>query len=407
MATPLRGLPLRGWPTRSLPVPGDAVVVIVAIEGASPVEYKVIVIDHTTGGNISEVTDFLSLFYHKKLGFKGAWGMELDGDHPLIDQISDKDVIEIHRRDLQYGLNWYRDFVGLVRDEMYSTPQALTEYTVTGSSNLGLLDWRRVAWYAETTNRSTFASQATETIMKTLATYNITASATIGAGRFRDGEIANFTITVQADGANGNNQAWSCAYDNLLDTIRELSKAGGGDFDLIYDKSANSWEFRWYTGQRGVDRSSTVRFALNFDNMSSPRYEHRRAGERTVAIVAGQGRESGRDVVVRTGDNYAADNDIETVINATHIDKGNTGALQSYGDEKLKRFKALERFTFKPVQSPGTLYGQNYCVAGVYGDLVTGLYKTISQTFKITGVRISVASGGALIETIRLDLETT
>lgn len=405
MAIPSLGLPLRGWPTRSIPVPGAAASV--SIEGAFPVEYKVIVLDHTTGDTISEVTDFLSLFYHKKLGFKGSWGMELDGDHPLITQISDKDVIEIHRRDLQYGISWYRDFVGIFRDEQYNTPQALTVYVASGTSDLALLDWRRVAWFAGVTDRSTFASQATETIMKTLVTYNITASATTGAGRFRNGAISNFTITTQADGALGNNQAWSCAYDNLLDTIRELSKAGGGDFDLIYDSTAHDWEFRWYIGQRGVDRSSTVRFALNFDNMSSPRYENLRGSERTAAIVAGQGEKSDRDVVIRTGDNYAADNDIEMLANATHIDFGDTTALQSYGDEKLKKFKAMERFTFNPVQTPGTLYGKAYCVNSVYGDLVTGLYKTISQTFKIIGVRISVTNTGQTIETIRLDLETT
>lgn len=373
----------------------------------SDVEYKAIVIDHTTGGQISEVTDFLSLFYHKKLAHKGSWGMELDGDHPLIALVSDKDIVEIHRRDKQYDVDWYRDFVGIFRDEIYNTPQALTVYDMAGTSDLALLDWRRVAWFAGVTNRSTFASQATETIMKTLVTYNITASATTGAGRFRNGAISNFTITVEADGANGNNQAWSCAYDNLLDTLRELSEAGGGDFDLIYDKAAHDWEFRWYTGQRGVDRSATVRFALNFDNMESPRYENQRSGERTAAIVAGQGDESDRDVVIRTGDNYAADNDIEMLSNATHINKGDTSGLQSFGDEKLKKFKAIERFTFKPVQTPGTLYGKAYCVDGVYGDLVTGVYKTVSQTFKIEGVRISVSNTGQTIETIRLDLETT
>lgn len=373
----------------------------------SDVEYQVIVRDHTTGDKIATVTDFLSLVYYKRLGYKGSWGMELDGDHPLISQIADKDVIEVHRRDVQYGVAMYRDFVGLLRDETYNTPDALTVYNMVGTSDLALLDWRRVAWYASTANRSQFSSQATETIMKTLATYNITASATTGAGRFRNGAIANFTITIEADGALGNNQAWACALDNLLDTMRDLSKAGGGDFDLIYDSAGHTWEFRWYTGQRGVDRSASVRFALNFDNMSSPRYEHRRMGERTVAIVAGQGKESARDIVIRTGDNYAADNDIEILANATHIDQGDTASLNSYGDERLKRFKALERFTFKPVQTPGTLYGQDYCENGVYGDLVTGIYKTISQTFKIVGVRITVNNTGEMIETIRLDMETT
>lgn len=405
MAVPTYGLPTSAWPSLSLPTAGEISVVV--FEAGPAVEYQVIVRDHTTGDKIATVTDFLSLFYFKKLGFKGQFGMQLDGDHPLIALLSDKDIVEVHRRDKQYGVDWYRDFVGLFRDEIYQTPQALTTYTMSGTSDLALLDWRRVAWFAGTSDRATFASQATETIMKTLVTYNITASATTGAGRLRNGAIANFTVTVQTDGTNGNNQAWNCAYDNLLDTLRELSKAGGGDFDLIYDSSGHAWEFRWYTGQRGVNRSSTVRFALNFDNMSSPRYEHRRAGERTAAIVAGQGEASDRDITIRTGDNYAADNDIEMLVNATHIDKGDTSGLQSAGDEKLKKFKALEKFTFKPVQTPGTLYGKAYCVDGNYGDLVTGIYKTVSQTFKITGVRISVANTGQTSETIRLDLETT
>ena len=104
---------------------------------------------------------------------------------------------------------------------------------------------------------------------------------------------------------------------------------------------ARAWEFRYYPGQLGTDRTSTVIFSLNRGNMASPRLTRERRNAATVAIVGGQGEESDRAVVVRTGANYSVDWDVETFYNASSFstDEG----LNSAGDAVLIEREQLFR----------------------------------------------------------------
>jgi hypothetical protein len=201
--------------------------------------------------------------------------------------------------------------------------------------------------------------------MKTLVQYNAGASATTANGRIRDGVIEG--ITVAADGGFGNVISKGCAYENLLEALQKIAAIGGGDFDLVKTGAA-TWQFRWYTGQRGTDRTDSVLFALERGNMAAPEYTHDRVDERTVAIVAGQGEESDRAVEVRTGPDYAADNDIETFVEAS--DLTTTAGLQSRGDTELEESRARQQFEFAVLQTPGCFYGVHYGL----GDLVKAQY---------------------------------
>ena len=153
-------------------------------------------------------------------------------------------------------------------------------------------------------------------------TYNAAASATTGNGRKRDGAIAG--LTVQADITAGNTLDWRCHGKNLLETLQELALVGGGDFDLI-PSSPTAYEFRWYAGQRGADRTATVTFAMPLGNMAEPALPT--LDQRTVAaVLAGEGGD--RDYVTRTGTNTAG-NDNELYVDAKDIEKGQTAALQA------------------------------------------------------------------------------
>src|SRR3990167_6270329 len=301
----------------------------------------------------------LGFAYRKQVNRPGLLTFRLRGDHGLLSSLADKWQIEVWRR--QSGEDWAREFNGIYRQPewAFTDRKIFTGYC---PGLLSMLSWRVVNWSANTTNRSKFTSTVAETIMKTLVDYNAAANATTGNGRKRNGAITG--LTVQADGANGNSIDWYCHGANLLETLTELADIAGGDYHVV-KTSSTAWQFRWYTGQLGTDRTATVIFAMERGNMAEPVYREKRLDERTVMCVWGQGQDSARDYVTRTGANYAAGNDIEEYINATDIALGNTAGLNSRGDQKAVQFEAQEEFLFTTLQAPLTLYGVHY----VLGDL--------------------------------------
>lgn len=339
----------------------------------------------TSGTHQFTLTDFTQLGYKKRVNSQGVLTASFRGDHPLLSSIADKWQFEVWRRPT--GQSWYRDFVGQYRRGVWEYKATSTfEITCVGLKNL--LARRNVLWYAETNNRSEFTGVKGETIMKTLVSYNAGSSATTGNGRLRTGTITG--LSVETDGTHGNTLDWSCAYDNLLKTLQDLALVAGGDFDLV-KTSTTTYEFRWYTGQLGTNRTTTVKFSMGLGNMANPVYEENRIDEATVALVAGQGEASARATATRTGANYVVtENDIEMFVDARSAKT--TNALNAIGDQKLKDAQAIRSFRFDVLQSPKTLYGVDYFL----GDLVTAInpFTGASYTEKVNAVAVALSSTG-------------
>lgn len=352
------------------------------------VQYYLLV-KSTTGVVQAEIADFRgTLTYSKAVNEVGLLQFTLDADHGAIPYLTDKAQVEVYRRDADHGVAWYCDFYGLVRTTQYQYPTDSPEtFTVWCPSQLSMLGWRIVAWLAGTANRSTFTTQKAETVMKNLVTFNATASATVAAGRLREGAITG--VTVAADTAAGNTIDYACAYANLLTSLQAIAKVGGGDFDLV-STGAAAWNFRWYTGQLGTDRSASVVFALERGNMASPVLTDSRADEKTVCIVGGRGEEALRTTAVRTGTNYnVTTNNIEFWRDAR--DRTTAAGLNAAGDETLDSLEAKRAFTFDIVETPALVYGRDFFV----GDLVKARYRTVEDTVKIKGVNITLSADGA------------
>ena len=350
---------------------------------------------HTaTGVKLAEVTDFLSLSYRRQVNAPGLLTFTLRGDHRVVSQLEDNGQVIVYRRNATMGLDWTADFWGLFRaQKRWYTDHDLFEARCPGI--LTMLSWRIVAWYANTANRSSFTNAKAETIMKTLVSYNAGSNATITNGRIRNGTITG--ISVQADGAGGNTISIDCAWDNLLDVLQKIASIGGGDFDLIKTGAA-AWEFRWYAGQRGTDRTATLLFALERGNMADPEHSYDRLEEHTVAIVGGQGEGNQRAAVVRTGADYSASNDIEMFVDARN--NTTTEGLNASGDVRLKEMQAKQSFSFKVLQTPACYYGVHYSL----GDLVKAQYGSVNVTQKIVAVSVGLDKNGA--EKIDVEMET-
>jgi hypothetical protein len=343
----------------------------------------------------SIITDYLQLAYVREVNGPGMCQFVLNADHAAIANFALDAQVEVWRADTENGIAWYCDYYGFWRGEQRrADSDGTSTYTAYCVGQMSLLARAIVAYPAHTNDRSSFNNSKAETTAKLLVTYHATSAGTTGDGRIRDVTLAG--ITVQADGATGDTFDYNCAWRNLLASLQEVAQVGGGDFDLI-KTGAQAWEFRWYNGQRGTDRSATITFALQYGNMANPVLTRNSMDEKTVAIVGGQGEEASRTVVVRTGANYEAiHNAIETFVQASSYSA--TDGLNTEGDRELDTLKRRDVLTFDVLQIPSTRYGLHYGL----GDLVTGYYQGITATKKIQRVTVSLDTNGE--ESIRVEL---
>jgi hypothetical protein len=349
------------------------------------------------------VTDFLYLQYRKEVNSPGLLVFSVTDNHQIVGNLDRDWQVEAWRSRAADGtednaITPYVDFYGFVRDEeRRADSDGQTNVTYYCPGQMDLLRRSIIAYPAETTNRTKFISAKAETIAKTLVTRNATTSGTTADGRDRNVPTWGGYVSVQADGATGNTLDIFCTRRNLLDVLQEIARVGGGDFDLI-KTAARAWNFRWYNGQRGTNRSASVVFALQYGNMSNPVLRRNRMNEATVAIVAGQGSEADRVFVVRTGTNYDASvNSYEILTDARDVTT--TAGLNARGDARLDEMEAKDELLFNVIQTPGSLYGEHYFL----GDLVTGFYQGITSTKQVSTVTIVLDSSGA--ERIDVELE--
>ena len=341
----------------------------------------------TSGVLQYQLTDFTALSYLRMVNSPGMVQFVVAGDHDLLEHIADKWQIEVWRR-AEDTATWRREITGICRYDEWNMGE-LSHGIIIAPGLMSMLDWRIVGYKADTANRSKFTNVAAETIANTLVKYNATASGTTGDGRIRLATIGG--LSVEADGGAGNKYDWYCSFDNLLESLKALCKLGDGDFDLV-KTSSTAWQWRWYEGQLGTDKHTTVIFAMERGNMANPQYVDNRTDEATVCIVGGQGEGADRNVVVRTGTNYNVDsNNIEVFLYATDCET--TAALNTRGDKRLKEMQAVKSFRFDVLQTEGCQYGTHYDL----GDLVTAINpKTgAAYTVKVQQVRVSLNDDGS------------
>jgi len=371
------------------PIPPPVTVTI--IRAISPI-YKLRFYS-PAGVLVAETADIWQLSYTRRVNYPGLATFNMSGNHPAVSLLENRSQVEVWRRNQRYGIDWYADFYGLYlsQEQQYTDRNIFTAYC---PGLLWLLSTRIIAWYAATANRTTFTAVPAETIMKTLVQYNAAGSATTGNGRLRTGWIPG--LGYDPDDAQGNVLSWNCAYKNLLTELQDLALVGGGDFDLL-KVGAGYQNFRWYTGQRGTDRSATVVFSLDRGNMSNPHYRYGRISEKTVGIVGGSGEESNRDIVIRAGaDFHNVSNNIEVFVDAGNL--STTAGQEAAGDKRLDELRARDAFSFGVEQTAACLYGSDYEL----GDLVTAQAFGVDGTYKIVAATVTLNEDGS----DQVDIET-
>ena len=344
-----------------------------------PSAYKIRIRDRSTGDLQAEFTDFLSLNVQQLVDGAGKVEFDLQASHNAIPDLTDKAIIEVWRRNADQDIDWYLLMPALFRDEKRYYDRRSKRFKALCSGLNSILGWRIVNWPADVTQRTKFITSGAEAVMKTIVNYNLGGSATTANGRKRTGTITNFT--VEASGGGGNTINHFCAQDNVLETLQKVALIGGGDFDVVLVNNYQ-YEFRFYDGLLGTDRSADVIFSLLRGNMANPSYERIRSTEKTVAAVWGRGEDAEREYVTRTGAGFAADNDIEFYVDARTSEPD---AYNDVGDKKLLEKQSVDDFRFDVLQTPASFYGKHYFL----GDRVKAEWDEITATPKIVSATIS------------------
>lgn len=279
--------------------------------------------------------------------------------------------IEFQRRWQEQDIPWQLEGEFLARsEEIYSTVEGGTMLYIAGRGYLDLLH-RRVI-YATAGSAGASKSGVAETVIKQY----VDEQAGPGAGA-----RALSGLSVQADALGGNSNDWRKHYQNLLDTVQEITRIGGGDIDVVGVGDA-LFEFRWYAGQRGDDRRTELLFALDRGNMGQPRLSLKHLNEVNAVLVGGQGEAAARTLVWRTDATRIADSTWNRQERWRDARQESAAELNALGDEFLDEGKPKQSLTFQVLQTPGCLYGKDY----FFGDLVRGQYMGHTGDKKIMGV---------------------
>lgn len=292
----------------------------------------------------------------------------LDADEPLVltlnaltyaaldATIEEYDLMEVMIRNRFLGVasatgGFVRDFVGIVRGsapDRFTDDDGQTYLTWFAPEQKHVFAYRRVAWPAGVANRSTFSAVSAETAVKTLVEYNCTGSASVGNGRHRAGSLANMGIIldIEADAAGGGNVSLSFAGGDLLASLARICELGGDYYVIEWQGGSLDGDHEFaLTWGRGSDKSSggdRVLFSLANNTMRNPRRRYSRALG-TVAIAAGQGQGNDRAISIVSGDDYAADNDIELWVDARNAETsgGREGQAAAKLDEAAEESELL------------------------------------------------------------------
>jgi hypothetical protein len=170
-------------------------------------------------------------------------------------------------------------------------------------------------------------------------------------------------------------------------------------FDMVYAGSG-VFQWRFYEGQLGTDRTATIIFSLKRGNMEGPVYVKNKINDRTIAIIAGDGEEADRTILVRIPaySNYSAgDNAIEYFIDGRGAISNDE--LAAMADASIYEVRAESQLSFRVLQTQRDLYGRDYDL----GDLVKGVFEDVSKDLKVYAV--TVAMDASAEEMIQIEMK--
>ncbi|CAN5751372.1 hypothetical protein BH23CHL7_BH23CHL7_17410 [soil metagenome] len=171
-------------------------------------------------------------------------------------------------------------------------------------------------------------------------------------------------LAIAADALRGPTITTSGRYQALADLLAQIGMIGGLGWTTTYDRGSDTITFDVV---EGVDRSATVFLDFAFETLESWERLDDATDSKTLAIVAGQGEGTDRDVVVRwSGAEPTGLARREAFVDARDVELGNTALLEQRGDAFLAAARSERRVEAVMHQHGSFRYGRDFDL----GDLV-------------------------------------
>ena len=355
-----------------------------------------------TGNLVAIIDDWRSLSFSKIVNEVGSLTLTMNGKDAKVALFALDGQLEVWRRDIGTGVDWYIEWEGFLRTFSHSyDDDGNYEFSAAAVTYNHLLKRRIVGYQAGSTQ--SVSSGAADDSMKQIVRENLGSLATVANTRVLEGVITGFS--VQADSSEAPAFDGQNSFKNVFELLLEISKATSVDFDVV-GVGDGLYEFRTFYPTRGnnlttvgLDVTTGLNSSGNYPvvfnpllgNMGSPTYEENRSDEVTFTIIGGQGTETDRNILVASSPaaNDSVLNQIE-VYSDSKSSEGNDD-LDSDADTILNDKQQKQTFEFTPLMTPTSAYANQY----YWGDFVTAQFGNLDGVNKrVLQVDITVGDDG-------------
>ena len=355
-----------------------------------------------TGNLVAIIDDWRSLSFSKIVNEVGSLTLTMNGKDAKVALFGLDGQLEVWRRDIGTGVDWYIEWEGFLRTFSHSyDDDGNYEFSAAAVTYNHLLKRRIVGYQAGSTQ--SVSSGAADDAMNQIVRENLGSLATVINGRVLEGAIPGFS--VQADSTSAPAFDGQNSFKNVFELLLEISKATSVDFDVV-GVGDGLYEFKTFYPTRGnnlttvgLDVTTGLNSSGNYPvvfnpllgNMGTPTYEENRSDEVTFAIIGGQGTETDRNILVTSSPaaNDSVLNQIE-VYSDSKSSEGNDD-LDSDADTILADKQQKQTFEFTPLMTPTSAYANQY----YWGDFVTAQFGNLDGVNKrVLQVDITVGDDG-------------
>ena len=365
-------------------------------------------LDDPTGNRLAVLDRMINLSVSVVANNIGSFQITLPGD--FDDSLIHLDsLIEFWRAPEGGTLRLVR--VGMVRKWVYTEDSNGSEVLIiSGPDQTELLSRRIVAYPAEpsfaTGTKYTYKSGAADDMIKAIVRENLGALVAVAV---RNLTSLNFTVALDLTAVATLERRFS--WTNVLTVIQEIASAStqstgiGLYFDLVpvmVSSTQLGFELRTYTGQIGMDMSSSVFFGKSWGNLGSPKLEKDYSAEFNYCYVGGQGEEADRSIVevsdtARIG---GSPWNRREIFQDGRNEKTVTG-LDALGRKALRANRPVLRLSGALLDTTQTRYGIDWS----WGDKVTVEYRGFQFAGMVRAVRFDLADDGQEVIDCKVETE--
>lgn len=359
-----------------------------------PSTYQII-LKNSNGTQLTTLQDFFDLTYARRVNDVGVLTIIVPASYSQYLAIDGQ--IEIYRKVDNGPFTLDMDTRWFIRRPSRKLTLGGQEYIQIYAEDANTLLKRRVVAYYAGSSQSTKTGNA-DNLMKAIVRENMGSTASDYSGSAAARQLSSSLFSIQADLSQGASVTKSFAYRDVLSVLQELANASiqAGSylaFD-VFSIAGGTFEFRTYSGQRGVDHrwpsgSNPVILDPQFGNLGDIDQTDDYSDARSFIYCGGQGEGTARIIQTATDATLAGLSPygrFEAWQDARQSES--SASVLAEAQAELWSRRAKKTFEGTILETPAVRYGVNYG----FGDIVTARYRGQQYDCRVDAVQITKAS---------------